>query len=112
MNREQRTRYMEAVVTPRMKELFQRFSLHAYARMDCATCHGRRVTTGHFEMPNPDLLLSETDVKVAWTDRADAMDAFMGRDVEPAMARLLGKLPYDPATGMGCGCFGCHSVDR
>ncbi|MGA2448650.1 MAG: hypothetical protein ABTD50_08245 [Polyangiaceae bacterium] len=103
---------MKEVVTPQMRALFRSFSLHAYARMDCVTCHGQGARAGHYEMPNPDLLLSQVDVKLAWTDTASAMDAFMARKVEPAMARLLGQKPYDPTTGRGYGCFGCHWPDR
>ena len=108
MTRDKRYAYMKEVVTPQMSALFREFSPHAYARMDCTTCHGQRARTGHYEMPNPDLLLSEADAKSAWRETADAMDVFMARKVDPAMARLLGQRPCDPTTETGCGCFGCH----
>ena len=102
---------MKDVVTPKMSALFRAFSPHTYARMDCGTCHGARAAGGHFAMPNPDLLLSTGDAKIAWTDKADRVDRFMAREVDPTMARLLGQRSYDAAVGTGYGCFGCHSVD-
>lgn len=36
---------------------------------------------------------------------------FMAEVVVPAMAEALGEPPFDPATGEGFGCAGCHGVD-
>jgi mono/diheme cytochrome c family protein len=103
---------MQRVVMPQMKALFQSFSPHAYAPMSCATCHGDRASRGDFEMPNPDLLLSVADAKAAYSAVPDAVSAFMVRDVQPAMARLLGRRVDDSASVGGGGCFDCHSRDR
>jgi hypothetical protein len=39
------------------------------------------------------------------------MAKFMGEKVSPAMADLFGKPHYDPATGKGFGCGGCHKMN-
>lgn len=35
----------------------------------------------------------------------------MAEVVVPAMAEAMGETPFDPATGEGFGCAGCHGVD-
>ena len=35
---------------------------------------------------------------------------FMSQKVSPQMAEIFGKKPFDPATGEGFGCNGCHKI--
>lgn len=103
---------MERVVAPQMAALFRDFSPHTYARMACVTCHGDGAKDGSYRMPNPDLPLTASDAATARSDYADPRSAFMVRQVEPAMARLLGRAPNDLATDTGHGCFSCHALDK
>jgi len=36
---------------------------------------------------------------------------FMAQKVAPEMAAVLGKPPFDPTTGKGFGCMGCHTIE-
>jgi hypothetical protein len=38
------------------------------------------------------------------------MSDFMLKQVSPTTASLLGKAPFDPKTGEGFGCHGCHTA--
>jgi hypothetical protein len=35
----------------------------------------------------------------------------MVEQVMPKMLEVLGTTPFDPATGQGFGCNGCHGID-
>lgn len=121
MSPEQKSAYMRTTVLPRMKAVFMEFDPHRYPKMDCAPCHAPEAITRGWKMPNPDLLLdpscltgtprslygSESAAKAMAT-----MDRFMRERVQPEMAALLGRPPYDPATQKGFDCFGCHTPDR
>lgn len=119
MTKEQRGKYMKAVVVPKMKPLFQEFDPALFKKFDCATCHGKDAKERKFKMPNPELhplpstpeafgaMMKTKPTWPKWTK-------FMGEKVEPTMAALLGTHPFDPkkpAAG-GFGCIGCHTLDK
>jgi hypothetical protein len=114
MDKAARQKYMKDVVLPQMKEHFVAFDGEKYAGMNCGTCHGATAMHGTFEMPNPDLpkLPGDMEKFKAWAAERPKMMDFMGKVVEPEMAKLLNLPPYDPATNKGFGCGGCHTIDK
>lgn len=116
LTKEQRGKYMNAVVVPKMKELFQAQDPKEYASFGCATCHGKGADAGTFAMPNPDLPVLPGDP--AGFQKLDKehpdMMTFMSTKVKPTMAQLLGKEELDmkapkPDT-VGCGT--CHTMAK
>lgn len=111
LDRGKRLEYMGLEVFPRMKQAFQRHDASAFEGFRCQTCHGDGFDGPaiDFRMPNPALPpLSATDPIGGAMAYAPETAAFMRDEVVPTMAELLGTTPYDPATGEGFGCFGCH----
>ncbi len=113
MTHEQQAKFMEAVVVPKFKPMFQEFDGKTFAEFNCKTCHGEAGVKGKtFKMPNPDIfVLPEVpdDFKKLAADKPEWMK-FMPK-VEEEMAKTLGLPPYNPAApdpGQ-FGCFGCHT---
>lgn len=105
MSKERKLEYMNTTVMPRMKAAFVNFDPHRYAKIDCATCHGRDGAERGYTK-NPDLLLEPTPWNTASADPATApspMDAFMAGVVAKEMGGLVGR---------PVGCFGCHTPER
>lgn len=108
----ERQAYMGAVVVPTVTPLFQGLDPVAFASVTCDTCH-QDAGSGNFAMPNPNLpQFSYTD----WPSRTDAdphiasYTAFMEDELVPTMAQLLEMDPFDPVSGTGFGCLGCHTA--
>lgn len=111
---DQKLAYMKSTVMPKMGALFHDFDAKAYAETKCVLCHGAGVKDGSFKMPNPDLPkleLTPAGMKAMHAKHPKAVD-FMMKQVEPTMAELLGESPYDPKTGQGFGCLGCHTKKK
>ena len=114
MDRKQRKRYMGKTILPEMAKLFQGFNAKQFANFTCQTCHGSNWTdpSVDFKMPNNLYPLPKDNPIQAAMDYNPEITAFMQQQVVPNMARLLGKTPYDPATGTGdFGCFNCHASE-
>jgi hypothetical protein len=119
MTKEQRGKYMKAVVTPKMKPVFQEFDPKMFAKFDCTSCHGKEAKAKKFKMPNPDLhplpntpaafqaMMAKKPTWPKWVD-------FMAKKVEPQMAALLGMPAYDPKKPdpNAFGCKGCHTLNE
>jgi hypothetical protein len=101
--------YMKEVVLPKMKDVFQQFDAKEYADFGCKTCHGENAKQRAFEMPSPEIHV--LDFQKDKVDHA-AEYKFMSETVAPTMAGLLGEQPFDPATGKGFGCMGCHTIQK
>jgi hypothetical protein len=118
MTKEQKGRYMRKVVTPKMREVFQAFDAKGYEKFGCPTCHGKEAKAREFKMPSPDLepLPDSPEVFMATTMKEHPeMVKFMGEQVEPQMAMLLGRPPYNPQapeTPDAFGCNGCHRLEH
>ena len=93
---------MAAEVLPAMTASFSAVN-PVYENMNCGTCHGPGAADGSFAMPNADLLPIDP-MNLPQGPIAD----FMLATVVPEMAALLDTTPFDPATGEGFGCLGCH----
>jgi hypothetical protein len=99
---------MTKVVMPQMGEVFKAFDAERYGTFDCATCH-----VNHAHHPKdglPKLVLSNGGFEQLTADKPEIMK-FMNEKVAPAMATAMGEPPFDPSTGTGFGCAGCHTVE-
>jgi hypothetical protein len=111
---DQKLAYMKSDVMPKMGTLFHDFDAKDYAEPKCVLCHGAGVKDGSFTMPNPGLPkldLTPAGMKSLRAKHAKVFE-FMAKEVEPTMAHLLGEQPFDPATGQGFGCLGCHTKKK
>jgi cytochrome c553 len=118
---DQKTKFMKAVVTPKMRKLFQEFDADKFKKVDCSTCHGKNAREVKFKMPNaaaeiaplpptPEAYKVAMEKKPTWPKWSQ----FMGEKVEPQMAALLGKPTFDPKKPdpAAFGCVACHTLDK
>ncbi len=116
MTKHQRARYMGKVVTPKMREVFQAFDAKHFAKVNCATCHGKNAKEKEFKMPNPELPKLPASEKVFMETvmkKKPEMVKFMAEQVTPKMAELLGLKPFDPKAPdpAAFSCEGCHTLE-
>ena len=113
MSMAQRKAYMKATVLPEMKKVFVAFDAKKYQDMTCQTCHGDKATDTKFRMPNPQLpkLPPPTDQPgfMALMQQHPEMAKFMGSEVKPKMAALLGLPEAGPNKPKGFSCYWCHA---
>jgi len=107
MTKEQRHEHMKADVMPRMTAAFVAFDPHRYARLDCATCHGKTGPQRGWAMPNPELLLEPSP----WNSAATPDPASASSPMERFMAATVVK-ELSAAVGRPTGCFACHVPER
>lgn len=112
MNHDQKIEFMKAKVMPPMMADFQAHDAKKFKDFTCATCHGPGAKEGKFKMPNDKLpKLSPADSFKKHAKQKPMLD-FMMQKVTPNMANLLGAPAFDPATGQGFGCGGCHVMQK
>lgn len=116
MTKEQRGKYMGAVVLPRMRELFRSFDGEKYAAIGCGTCHGKDARARAFEMPNPEIMplpATQEDWGKVMQEKPEMLK-FMGEKVKPEMAKLLGVPEYNPQNPQpgAFGCSVCHTSKK
>lgn len=113
MNKEQRASFMQQVVQPKMKDLFQQFDAAHFSKFNCGTCHGEGAKDKSFAMPSAKLPKLPSTMEGFEKLKAEKPEIFrfMAEVVVPEMAKLLNEPPYDPATGKGFGCGACHPHD-
>jgi hypothetical protein len=111
---EQKLAWMKAGVMPKMKQVFQDYDGTKYADMKCNLCHGSGAQDGSFKMPNPDLpkLPGSMAGFKPFAAKHKKMVEFMGKQVVPTMASLLGEPPHDMKTNTGFGCMECHTANK
>lgn len=104
--------HMKENVMPVMRARFQAFDGEEFAKFTCGTCHGKGAKEGKFEMPNAELpkLPNNREDFGKLMEKEPEGCKFMMDVVNPDMAKLLGEAPFDPATGKGFGCGGCHVI--
>jgi cytochrome c553 len=107
--------HMKKYVLPQMKKLFAAVD-KKYAKMTCETCHGKKAADNKFKMPSADLpkLPQPTDRAgfMALQQKKPEVVKFMGTQVKPTMAALIGKPEWTEKTPDGFGCYGCHTKDE
>jgi hypothetical protein len=111
MTKQQRGKYMRAVVIPKFKELFTAFDAKHFAKVECATCHGQGAPDRGFKMPNPDLYVlpgSQAEWGALMKEKPEWLK-FMSEKVKPVMATLLGKEEFDPQNPNKPDTLGCHA---
>lgn len=105
MSASEKMQHMKTVIAPSMAKVFQEADAEEYANFSCGNCHGSGAKQGNFSMPSAELpALNKEEM-----DEHPEVTKFMMERVVPEMAKLLGEAPYDPATGTGFGCYGCHT---
>lgn len=114
MTHEQRGTYMKKVVQPRMAQVFRAFDPEEFKEFRCATCHGKDAKERDFKMPNPhlkELPTTEEGFQELMQKKPEWMK-FMGQQVKPEMAKLLGLPEYDPKNPQPgqFGCGACHPM--
>ena len=113
MNLAARKKYMKATVLPEMKKVFAAFDPKTFSNVTCATCHGKDAATKKFKMPNAELpqLSGPTDraAFMALAEKKPEVVKFMGTQVKPKMAALLGLPEWTPASPTGFACYNCHT---
>jgi hypothetical protein len=113
MTVDEKKKYMKSTVLPQMKKLFVAVDKKHYAKMNCQTCHGDKAADNKFKMPSAELpkLPQPTDQAgfMALQQKKPEVVKFMGTQVKPTMAKLLGKPEWEPNNPTGFGCYGCHT---
>lgn len=104
---DQKVAFMKEHVTPGMSKVFREHDASRYASFGCATCHGPDKKDPKDFLPR----LTMKDGKLTAFAEAPEVSKFMAEKVVPPMASFMGQKPYDPATGKGFGCGGCHGID-
>ena len=115
MDANAKKKYMKSTVLPEMKKLFVAFDKKHYAAMNCQTCHGEKAVENKFKMPSASLpkLPPPTDRAgfMALAQKKPEAAKFMGTQVKPTMAALLGKKEWEPSNPEGFGCYACHTQE-
>jgi|GEM_PF-1418285 len=118
MKYNQRREYMKLAVMPKVKPLFQKYDPKMFADFTCETCHGGEASKRKYKMPSPDIKpLPNTpegfQAKLKAEPTWPKWTKFMGGEVVPAMAALLGVPAFNPEkpdkNAFSCG--GCHRLE-
>jgi len=108
LDHDQRIEFMKQKVLPAMKPIFQSHDPKDFAEFGCDTCHGEAANQGHFDMPNPKLpKLNFSDLSKFKKEDLE----WMGKEVEPKMASVLGLPVYSKDNPKGFGCPACHTIE-
>ena len=108
---ERRHSQMTFLIHPTMMEHFQAFYKTPTPEITCASCHGENAEMAGYNLSNSDLkALKPSRVQALYATGATLSpeQLFKRDDITRTMARLMGVPQYDPATGLGFSCFGCH----
>lgn len=105
----QRQEYMGITFLKAQKKSFKAHDEAAFSGFKCQTCHGDDMKDTNFAMPSDSLLpLNPKDPVGAAMEFDEDITKFMLEQVVPESAKLLDMEPYNPETGQGFSCFGCH----
>ena len=108
---ERRHSQMTFLLHPTMMEHLQAFYKTPIPELTCASCHGENAEAAGYNLSNSKLkALKPSRVRALYEAGATLSpeQLFKRDDITPTMARLMGVPQYNPATGLGFSCFGCH----
>lgn len=108
---EERHSEMTFLVHPTLMERWQAFYRTDAPMLRCVSCHGENAERDRYQIaktPIDDLKPSRVRALYVPGAKLSAEQKFKRDEITPLMARLLGVPQYDPATGLGFSCFGCH----
>ncbi|MBV1859955.1 MAG: hypothetical protein KUG77_16200 [Nannocystaceae bacterium] len=108
----QRQEYMGITFLKAQKKSFKAHDEAAFSGFKCQTCHGDDMKETNFAMPTDSLLpLDAKDPVGVAMEFDEEITKFMVEQIVPEAAQLLDMEPYNPETGQGFGCFGCHPTE-
>jgi hypothetical protein len=121
MTKDQKMKFMKAVVNPKMKVTFQKFDPKTFEKFGCATCHGKDGKDREFKMPNPKADIhplpdnpQEFGALMKKKESWGKWVPFMRDEVTAQMAQLLGVPHFDPKKPdpNAFGCNRCHTLAK
>jgi hypothetical protein len=108
----QRQEYMGITFLKAQKTMFKAHDEAEFSGFKCQTCHGDDMKQTNFAMPSDSLFpLNAKDPVGAAMEYDEEITKFMIEQVVPESAKLLDMEPFNPETGEGFGCFGCHPTE-
>lgn len=108
LDHDQKIEFMKQKVVPTMEPIFKNHDPEEFAEFGCVTCHGPKAKEGEFHMPAD--ALPKLDFKDMSKWKPEDLK-WMGEQVKPAMAKLLGEAEYTPENPTGFGCQNCHTTE-
>jgi hypothetical protein len=111
MSYDEKEWYMVGKVHPVMRQVFQTYDAQKYEgeKFECVPCHGPNAAEKKYKMPGDHLSAIPQYGSPDWKAMENAkIVKFMLQRVNPAMASLIGEKSFDPTTGQGFNCWGCH----
>jgi hypothetical protein len=111
MNYSEKEWYMVGKVHPVMRQVFQTFNEKKYEgeKFECTPCHGEHPEARKYKMPSDHLSKVPAFGSADWKAMENSrIFKFMNISVTPSMGKLLGEQPWNPETGEGYSCWGCH----
>jgi hypothetical protein len=121
MTKDQKMKFMKAVVTPKMKVVFQKFDPKKFEKFGCGVCHGKDAKEHEFKMPNPNADIhplpdNPQEFQALMAKKADwpKWVKFMKEEVFPQMGGLLHVTMFDPKKPdpNAFGCKNCHTLKK
>jgi hypothetical protein len=103
--------YMIGKVHPIMRQVFQTWDHDKYegVKFECEPCHGPDAKAKKYKMPSDHLspvpAYDSQDFKAMYNSR---IVQFMVKRVTPVMGQLIDAPAFNPETGEGFSCYGCH----
>ncbi|MBA3539219.1 MAG: hypothetical protein H0T79_06295 [Deltaproteobacteria bacterium] len=111
LSRDEKMKIMKTKVMPAMAKAFKSHDAKEFAKFTCKSCHGKGVADDTYKMPNAEL--PPLDFAALKAGKQDPkMAEFMGKVVQPDMAKLLGVPAYDEAHPNAFGCLTCHTMKQ
>ena len=105
MDQDQRKTFMWTTFEPTMEGHFNGYSAEYWPEMGCEDCHAGANEEDY------SLTVSALDPgSIAYGE--DPWMDFMFDTVTPSAVEMFGYEPYNPDTGEGFGCYGCHAFPQ
>ncbi|MEO8699331.1 MAG: hypothetical protein ABI867_04780 [Kofleriaceae bacterium] len=112
LSHKEQMEFMKTKVMPVMKSEFQKFDGKKYANFTCKTCHGKDPEKTKFKMPTPGAMPKLNFEKLKAGKQEPKTAEWMGKVIEPGMAKILNKPVYTESNPTGFGCLACHEQKK